>query len=337
MENIKKILFFICIFTLLSFIFIPIFKSKFQSITINQQPNQPSITKVKIAMGYIPNIQFAPFYVALDKGYFREQGIDIEFNYGWETDIIQLLAKNELQFAIASGDQVIIARSQDLAVISFFNWYQRFPVSICSLASNNIRKPQDLIGKTVGTPAVFGASYIGWQAFLKQNNLSDKQIKLQVIGYTQVPSLTEKKVDAAICYSMNEPVQLQESGYKVNNIEIADYINLVSNSLLTNDKTIKDNPNLINSFALAFAKGLKTTIQNPELAFEISKKYIPEIKDDQTQKAVLLASIRFWQADKLGFHLESRWQESVDTLKNFGLINKNIPLDQLFTNKFVKE
>ena len=325
----KYLLFFICFFAILTLLFI-LFKGK------KPDKVEPELQKVTLAMGYIPNVQFAPFYIALDKGYFKQEGLEIEFNYGFETDIVALLAKNELQFGIASGEQVILARSKDLPIVNFFNWYQRFPVCITSLAEKNIEKPVDLIGKTVGIPAVQGASYIGWQALLQKNNLNEQEIQLEVIGYTQTASLTEDKVDAAVCYRMNEPIQLEKSGYQVNNIEIADYSNLVSNGLLSNEKTIKENPQLIQKFTNAFLQGLKDTINNPDEAFIISKKYIPEMKEEEIQKAVLEESIIFWQTEKLGWHNPEQWQQSVELLKEFGLIEKKPAIESLFTNQFIK-
>ena len=66
-------------------------------------------------MGYIPSVQFAPFYVAQERGYFKDAGLDIDFRYGMETDLLKLVGTNELQFMIGSGEEVILGRSQGLA------------------------------------------------------------------------------------------------------------------------------------------------------------------------------------------------------------------------------
>jgi NitT/TauT family transport system substrate-binding protein len=237
-------------------------------------------SKVTLAMGYIPNVQFTPFYVAVDKGYFADEGIEINFDYGWETDLLKLVGSDELQFAIASGDQVILAHSQGLPVVYVLDWYRRFPVTIVSLADSGIKQPSDLVGRRVGTPVTFGASYIGWRALLDAVGLKETDVELVSIGYTQVAALTEHQVDAAICYAMNEPVQMEVSGQSLNSIDVADYVNLVSNGLITNQKTIDQNPKLVQGMVRAALRGLAYTIDHPDEAFSIAMKYVPEAASD---------------------------------------------------------
>ncbi|NIN64394.1 MAG: ABC transporter substrate-binding protein, partial [Anaerolineae bacterium] len=177
-------------------------------------PTQPaSPTQVTLAMGYIPNVQFAPFYVAVNKGYFAEEDLEIEFDYGMETDLLNLVGTDALQFAVASGDQVILARSQGLPVVYVMTYFQRFPVAIVSLEDVPLEEPSDLIGRSVGIPGLWGASYIGWLALLHSSGIGDQEILLESVGYTQVASLTEGQVEAAVVYAANEPVQLRQAGY----------------------------------------------------------------------------------------------------------------------------
>ena len=300
-------------------------------------PTSPAPEKITLAMGYIPNVQFAPFYVAVEKGYFAEENIAVEFDYGWETDILKLVGTGELSFAVASGDQVILARSQGLPVVYVLNWYRRFPVCVVSLQEKGIREPQDLVGKTVGIPATYGASYIGWRALLSAAGIEETEVNLVAIGYTQVAALTEGRVDAAVCYAMNEPVQLREAGHEVNVIYVADYANLVSNGLITNEQTIAQQPDLVRGLVRAFLRGLRDTLDHPDEAFEVCRRFVPEIDEgnEALQKAVLVESTAFWRGEALGRSDPTAWEESQRLMRQIGLLDAEVPVEKLFTNEFV--
>ena len=110
------------------------------------QAQQPDQTTIMLPMGYVANVQFSPFYVAKERGYFNEAGFDVNFDYRWETDGIQLVAAGEVPFTIASGDQVIQARSRGLPVKAIAAWYQKFPVAVISLQDTPLNTPEDLRG-----------------------------------------------------------------------------------------------------------------------------------------------------------------------------------------------
>jgi len=298
----------------------------------------PGRVPVKLAMGYIPNVQFAPVYVAYNRGYFAQEGIDLSFDYGMETDLLKLLAAGERQFVIGSGDQVALARGNGLPVRYVLNWYRRFPVCVVALASSGIEKPADLVGRTVGTPVLEGASYIGWRAFLNAAGIAPEQVNLQVIGYTQAASLTEKRVDAAICYAMNEPVQLRTAGKEVRVFYFDQYANLPSNGLITNEDTIQRRPALVQGMVRAFLRGLRDTIADPDAAFAITKQVVPEVggQNEALQRAVLAECIRFWQGEPLGQSDPASWRAVVDLLRQVKLLNVDVDPETLYTNRFVE-
>lgn len=292
--------------------------------------------QVTVAMGFIKNVQFTPMYVALEKGYFAEVGLNVELDYGMETDLLQRLGAGDIPFAIASGDQVALARANGLPVRYVANWYRRFPVCVVSMASKGITEPADLQGKTVGTPVIQGASYIGWLAFAQEVGLDANAVDLQVIGYTQTASLVEDRVDAAICYALNEPVQLRASGEKISVFYLDKYTGLVSNGIITSDEMIKEKPELVSAMISAFIKGLEFTIAHADEAFEITRKVIPEMDDDNAllQRAVLDESISFWEAEHLGYSDPADWQETVDMMQGMGLIGE-ADVDAMFSNEYL--
>ncbi len=297
------------------------------------------LVPVKLAMGFIPNVQFTPLYVAYTRGYFAEEGIDLTFDYGMETDLLKLLGAGERQFVIGSGDQVALARGNGLPVRYVLNWYRRFPVCVVALKSSGIEQPADLVGRTVGTPVLEGASYIGWRAYADAVGIPAEEVNLQVIGYTQAASLTEQRVDAAICYAMNEPVQLREAGHEVQVLYLDEYAHLPSNGLITNEETIEKHPELVQGMVRAFLRGLKDTIADPDAAFAITKEIVPEMggENEPLQRAVLAECVRFWQGEPLGQSDPASWQAVTDLLLRLGLLSGKVDPETMYTNRFVTE
>jgi NitT/TauT family transport system substrate-binding protein len=294
---------------------------------------------VTLSMGYIPNVQFTPVYVAVERGYFAEEGIEVVFDYGMENDLLKLVGTDERQFVIGSGDQVILARSQGLPVVYVANWYRRFPVAVAALEP--LDDPQALIGKNVGIPGLYGASYIGWLALLDAVGIEPTSVNLVSIGYTQVESMVARQVDATVVYAMNEPVQLRQQGYEVSLIEVADYIDFVSNGLITNEKTIYEEPDLVRAVARAMLRGLQDTIDDPDAAFTICRTHVPEIGDDSAplQRAVLEAALKFWSpdgSDDLGHSDPAAWEASAAFMRKAGMVEGEVDVESLYTNDFVK-
>jgi len=298
---------------------------------------QEALVQVKLPLGYIPNIQFSPLYVAVEKGYFRQAGIEVEFDYSFETDAMALVGADELQFAVVSGEQVLLARTQGLPVIYVAAWYQQYPVAVISKAEQGIHSPADLKGKRIGLPGLYGANYIGLEALLYSVGLSDEDVTLDSIGYNQVEALAADQEQAVSVYTANEPVQLRAQGYDLNEIRVADYVQLASNGLITNEKTLKENPKLVQSMVQALLSGMVDCIADPDEAYELSKLHVPNLAeaDEAVQKSVLARSIELWKAERPGYSDLAAWQNMQDTLLKMGLLTAPLELDEAFTNEFV--
>ena len=298
---------------------------------------EEALVHIKLPLGYIPNVQFAPLYVAVEKGYFREAGIEVEFDYSFETDAVALVGADELQFAVVSGEQVLLARAQGLPVVYVAAWYQQYPVAVVAKAEQGIEAPADLKGKRIGLPGLYGANYIGLEALLFSADLSDADVTLDSIGFNQVEALATDQVQAVSVYAANEPVQLRAQGYEVNEIRVADHVQLASNGLITNEKTIAENPDLVRRMAKVLLQGLADAIANPNEAYEMSKVHVPNLADadEAVQKEVLTRSIDLWKAERLGLSDAQAWGNMQDTLLKMGLLREALDLEKAFTNDFV--
>lgn len=296
-----------------------------------------TLTKIRLPMGYVPNIQFAPFYVALQKGYFREAGIELDMDYKFETDGVALVGAGELPFTIASGEQVLLARAQSLPVVYVAAWYQQYPVSVVAKSQLGILIPQDLKGKTIGLPGLFGANYVGLRALLSAAKMSESDVTLDSIGFNQVDLLAAGKQDIIVGYTANEPIQLRARGIPVTEIRVSDYVQLASNGILASEKVISENPDLVKKFVGAFLKGLADTIANPDEAIKLSASYIPNFSDldANVQKQILQTSIEQWKADRPGYSDPQAWENMQNVLLEAGLIPEKLDLSKAFTNEFI--
>jgi NitT/TauT family transport system substrate-binding protein len=210
-------------------------------------------------------------------------------------------------------------------------------VSVVAKSELGILVPQDLKGKKIGLPGLFGANYVGLRALLHEAGMSEEDVTLDSIGFNQVELLAAGQQDIIVGYTANEPIQLQSQGIAVTEIRVADYVQLASNGVLTSEKVIQENPDLVRAFVGAFLKGLADTIADPDEAFQLSEAHIPGFADldAAVQKKVLETSIGQWKAERLGYSDPQAWENMQDVLLNMGLISEKMDLSKAFTNEFI--
>ncbi len=285
---------------------------------------------LSIGLGYIPDIQFAPFYVAQSKGYYRDAGLNVTFHHGIVNDLIGAMVLGKDNFVFASGDEVLVARSKNLKVIDVSTIFQKYPVSMIVPADSPIKTLADLKGHTIGEPAPYGATYIGLLALLYQAHLTPNDVHIQSIGFTQVPALLGHRVDAVMGYSNNEPLQLRKRGFAVRTFDVSDYQPLVSNGIITTEDTFHNQPQLVQKFVKATLKGLQYVIAHPADAVQVSESYVPGM-DATKALSVLQATIPLMQGNgHLGYNDSATWQ----AMEQFLVAQNIIPIGEDFSSAY---
>ncbi len=249
-------------------------------------------------MTFVPNVQFAPIYVALEKGYLSNAGINLTVEHGDENVGVDLIATNQRQFGLISGEEVLKARIQGRPVVSIYEWFQRYPVGIVYPLEQGIESPADLAGRKVGIPGRFGASYNGLIALLSANGLTEQDIQLEAIGFNAADVFCVGGVQASVVYINNEPLQIQNridqgecQGYTgVGVFPVADYADMVSNGLVTNEETIANDAALVQTLVTAWDQGVKDSMNNPAEAYLMSATYVENLPLTEALQAALEAA-----------------------------------------------
>ncbi|MCB9454044.1 MAG: ABC transporter substrate-binding protein [Anaerolineaceae bacterium] len=262
------------------------------AITVTQA--QDSLTDQTLFLTFVPNVQFAPVYAALENGHFTDARLNVNIEHGDENVGVDLIAANERQFGLISGEEVIKARANGRPVVYVYEWFQQYPVGIVVPADSEIMSVSDLRGHKVGIPGRFGASYNGLTALLSANGLTENDIQLEVIGFTAPEAVCvgyesnyAQGVEAAVVYLNNEPLQIAAKCTPVRVFPVADAVDMVSNGLVTNEATIQNSPDLVQAMVTAFDGGLRDVINNPAEAYLLSASYVDNLPLSDDFKAAL--------------------------------------------------
>jgi len=305
-----------------------------------------ALTKVVLATGFLPSVQFAPYYLAVDKGYYRAQGLDVQIMNGPSPTLPRQVADGTVDFYITSGDALVSARAAGIPVTYVMAQFQRYPVGAMVIAGNGVtlRSPADLKGRRIGISMPGSATDIGLQALLRAGHLTERDVKVIAIGFTETQSLARKQVDVAMTYLTNEPVQARALGYKVETLDTSKYITLISTGLATGARTVQSRPALVQRMVTATLQGLRDTQMHPDQALAASLKRMPEIasnaKQVDIQRQVLAATLAYEQppvGHPLGWSDPKGWSTTARFLKTIGIVKKTVVPAALYANSFIDQ
>ncbi len=300
-----------------------------------------TLTPLTVGLTYVPNVQFAPFYVAEQLGYYKAAGLNVTLrHHNFGEDEFAAIAAGRENVIFAGGDEVLQARAKGLPLVYVANIFTQYPVTLIVPANSPIQSVADLRGHTIGVPGAYGATYIGLLALLKSAGLTTADVTIQSIGYTQVPALIGHKVDAVMGYVNNEPIQFQKAGFAVRAFPAAQAQPLISNGLAAQEGELKAQPAAIRALIAATLKGVAYTIAHPQEAVHMSATYVPGLADPATAQSalqVLMATIPVMQpsATKPGYNDPAAWQSMATFLQASGQLGGAVDVTQSFSNSYL--
>lgn len=243
----------------------------------------------RILLTFIPNVQFAPFYVGIEDGYFADAGFDVSLAHLQEPEVLDLVAVGQANFGIVSGEQVILARSRGRDVVYVFEWFQKYPVGLVYSSALDLGDLTTLQGMTIGIPGRFGASYSGLTTLLGSAGLSEADIDLREIGFNAPEVFCLGAIDAAIVYVNNEPLQIKNLAADgdcgtvsdVEVITVASQVDLVSNGLIVSRAFLEEDPDAVARMVAGLVGALRSVIDNPAGAYLASLEHVDSLHADE--------------------------------------------------------
>lgn len=234
--------------------------------------------QVSLRLGWLANSQYAGDFVALDKGYFKERGIDARIDPGGPNiDPVSLTASGSNTIGnVSSIAAMFLARSQGLPVKAFATALQRHPFAFITTKDKNIHSPQDFVGKKIGIQATARPLL---DAVIAKYNLPRDQVEIVVVGSDTTP-LKTGQVDVITGWVIDAP-QMAAVGPDAVPLLLWDMgIHLYAFTYFTTDEVLKSKADMLGNFVAASARGWAYAAQNPDEATDITLKYGQDLKRD---------------------------------------------------------
>ncbi|HDS74314.1 MAG TPA: hypothetical protein ENN56_02135 [Firmicutes bacterium] len=303
-------------------------------------PDDQGLTEINFLLDWKPQMEQAGFVVALEKGYYREAGLKVNFLEGQgATTTAALVGTGQYPLGIASGGATIIARARGAKPVSVALINQRSPTVIFALASSGIRTPSDLVGRSIALTKS-GVKYDEYRALMAKLGIDRSSINEVDVRKAVVPSLMSGSVDAALGYTEDQPVLVELQGHEVIRIPIHRYgVNILSTNIIAHEDFISAQPDIVRRFVKASLKGWKRAIEYPDEAVMIYAARYPESNEDFVRenfrqfRPILFSSA----TDTLGLGAQTLegFRETERTLRELGIIDQHVNPEHAFTNDFL--
>lgn len=304
-------------------------------------PSGTPAVRATIGLSYIPSVQFAPFYVAEADALFGGVAADVTLRHHGATEgLFTAFSSGAEDVLVAAGSEAMQARAEGVDVIAVSSYYQAFPAQVLVLDATPIRSLADLRGRSLGVPGRYGESWLAAQVALRTAGLSEADVTIVEVGYTQVAALTNKKVDAVIGFSNNELVQLGTGEAKPRALPVADgTVPLVSVCLLTSNAYAKAHPQVVRQVVAAVARGIERTAADQSRAIDLAAAQIPgwSATARPNAEAVLAATVQLMALHDGAFDPAldpAQWTAMGRFLDSAGLISASVTPTDAFSNDY---
>ncbi len=301
---------------------------------------QAKLEEVSLRLGWIGKGYDAPYYLALEKGFFREQGLAVTIYKGQGSVTgMKLVANKTNTFGTGPADALVKAVDTGLPLRMLLCAFQRTPITFLMHQDSGISKPKDLEGKRVAFPPGSGQAQV-YPAFVAVTGIDGSKVRVTNIDAGSLLTvLLERKVDAVLAW-VTDRVILESKGAKVAMMPFADHgLTLLANGLYTHIDLGAQRPDLVRRFTHAASRAYSYTLEHPEEAMAALLKHIPEL-DPAVERKILDITLDLRETPNsrgktFGWMAREDWQQTLETIRRFVGLEKNPPAETYYTNEFL--
>ncbi len=301
----------------------------------SMSPAPTAATPLKVGLGYIPSVQFAPFYLAQQRGYYVQVGGEVTFENKIDPDLVTLVGAGAIDIGVADGTSVIPAVSQGIPIRYVATIYGTYPSIVFAKASSGIASAADLAGKKIGIPGKYGSSWIMLQALLESAGLSPDDVTIvEYPDFGQGIAVQQGAVDAATGFANNEPVQLEITGEKAVVLHVDRIVALPGPGLIVGTATMDSKDDALRVFIAQTLRAMDVIADDPAAGLDAAIAAVPELgADRKTQAAILEATIATWRdpsgTKPLGTIDRAGWDASITYLAGLGMTPNPVKVDDV--------
>ena len=309
--------------------------------TNNDNGNSNELKELDVVLDWYPNALHAFMYVAIEKGYYEEEGLKVNIRFPSNSnDAISLVAAGQADIGLYYQQDVIQARTKQNVPVKSIGAVVQGPLNIVlSLKEKNITTAEDLVGKTIGYAGTELSEAL-IRSIMNYVGVDYSDVTMIDVGFDLMSSMTTGKVDATIgCLVNHEVPQMEEEGFSVNWFDLDEYgvPTYYEGVFLANDNAIENDSETLKAFLRASAKGFADMKANPEEALQIllanqNEENFP-LSETVERKSVevLLPMMETSDAAFLS-QSDECWQENIDWMLEQGLISETVALDEVRVN-----
>lgn len=290
------------------------------STTTASDGGSPAPTPLTVGLTYIPDIQFAPFYVAQSAGYYEAAGLEVELrHHGASESLFGAVEDGTEDLVVASGDEVLAQRAAGGTLTQVAEVFDDSAVALIVPKATGADSIADLAGATIGVPGEYGSTYLGLLMLLDEAGMTTSDVEVTSIGYTQTTALLTGQVDAVMGFVNGDAVRIDDGGMPVTTLRAE---HLVGPGIATTDAMLAEEPEVIDAFVSATMEGVADLTADPEAAVEIAADYIPGMTEQAKTDALLVLEATIPLLSVTGENDPATWDAMGQAMLAAGMIDQ---------------